>query len=100
MDANRLRDAAAVLEVDSAYRRDAAIMREAADEVERLCHDIERHVEIACELATEIDRLRAELAECRAFMNRYAVHQITCNRNPCTCGFDSSWPETRRGEGE
>ena len=61
MVANRLRDAAAVLEVDSAYRRDAAIMREAADEVERLCHDIERHVEIACELATECERLRAEL---------------------------------------
>ena len=53
-----------------------------------------------CRAADEIDRLRAELAECRAFMNRYAVHQITCNRNPCTCGFDSSWPETRRGEGE
>ena len=53
-----------------------------------------------CRAADEIDRLRAELAECRAFMNRYAVHQITCNRNPCTCGFDSSWPETRRGAGE
>lgn len=65
MVANRLRDAAAVLEVDSAYRRDAAIMREAADEVERLCHDIERHVEIACELATECERLRAELAEAK-----------------------------------
>jgi len=55
------------------------------------------------DVARAIDReiaLRAELAECRAFMNRYAVHQITCNRNPCTCGFDSSWPETRRGEGE
>jgi DNA repair exonuclease SbcCD ATPase subunit len=63
MVANRLRDAAAVLEVDSAYRRDAAIMREAADEVDRLRHDIERHVEIACELATECERLRAELAE-------------------------------------
>ena len=61
MVANRLRDAAAVLEVDSAYRRDAAIMREAADEVDRLRHDIERHVEIACELATECERLRAEL---------------------------------------
>ncbi len=66
MVANRLRDAAAVLEVDSAYRRDAAIMREAADEVERLCHDIERHVEMACELATECERLRAELAERKA----------------------------------
>ena len=60
MVANRLRDAAAVLEVDSAYRRDAAIMREAADEVERLRHDIARHVAIACELATECERLRAE----------------------------------------
>jgi len=65
MVANRLRDAAAVLEVDSAYRRDAAIMREAADEVDRLRHDIERHVEIACELATECERLRAELAEAK-----------------------------------
>ena len=70
------------------------------EEIERLRHDIERHIAIASGLATENERLRAELAECRAFMNRYAVHQITCNRNPCTCGFDSSWPETRRGEGE
>lgn len=69
MVANRLRDAAAVLEVDSAYRRDAAIMREAADEVDRLRHDIERHVEIACELATECERLRAELAECKREKN-------------------------------
>lgn len=71
MVANRLRDAAAVLEVDSAYRRDAAIMREAADEVDRLRHDIERHVEIACELATECERLRAELAECKRDAERY-----------------------------
>ena len=71
MVANRLRDAAAVLEVDSAYRRDAAIMREAADEVDRLRHDIERHVEIACELATECERLRAELAEYRQDAERY-----------------------------
>lgn len=71
MVANRLRDAAAVLEVDSAYRRDAAIMREAADEVDRLRHDIERHVEIACELATECERLRAELASCGRDAERY-----------------------------
>ena len=32
------------------------------EEIERLRHDIERHVEIACELATECERLRAELA--------------------------------------
>ena len=50
--------------------------------------------------ADAIVKLTDELAACRAFMNRYAVHQITCNRNPCTCGFDSSWPETRKGEGE
>ena len=37
-----------------------------AAEVDRLRHDIERHVEIACELATECERLRAELAERKA----------------------------------
>ena len=79
MVANRLRDAAAVLEVDSAYRRDAAIMREAADEVDRLRHDIERHVEIACELATECERLRAELAACRKDAARYQwLRSINC----------------------
>ena len=35
-------------------------------EVERLRHDIERHAEMACELATECERLRAELAEGKA----------------------------------
>jgi len=40
-------------------------MREAADEVERLRHDIARHVAIACELATECERLRAENADLR-----------------------------------
>ena len=36
-----------------------------AAEVDRLRHDIERHVEIACELATECESLRAELEECK-----------------------------------
>lgn len=55
---------------------------------------------IGDEVAREMEKLRAELVECRAFMNRYAVHQITCNRNPCTCGLDDSWPTARKGEGE
>jgi len=33
------------------------------EEVERLRHDIERHIAIASELATENERLRAELAD-------------------------------------
>ena len=37
----------------------------AVREIERLRHDIERHVEIACELATENERLRAELTEAK-----------------------------------
>ena len=32
-------------------------------EIERLLHDIERHIAIASDLATENERLRAELAE-------------------------------------
>lgn len=43
----------------------------AVREIERLRHDIERHVEIACELATECERLRAELAACREDAERY-----------------------------
>ena len=115
MDANRLRDAAAVLEVDSAYRRDAAIMREAADEVDRLRHDIERHVEIACELATECERLRAELAECRNATAedalRYAfIRAKHAADDDCwyVCGvgeadgdiLDAKIDEARKGEGE
>jgi hypothetical protein len=34
-------------------------------EVERLRHDIERHIAMASELATENERLRAELAEAK-----------------------------------
>lgn len=40
-------------------------------EVERLRHDIERHAEMACELATECERLRAELAACQQDAERY-----------------------------
>ena len=35
----------------------------AVREIERLRHDIERHIAIASEHATECERLRAELAE-------------------------------------
>ena len=37
----------------------------AVREIERLRHDIERHIAIASEHATECERLRAELAACR-----------------------------------
>jgi hypothetical protein len=114
MVANRLRDAAAVLEVDSAYRRDAAIMREAADEVDRLRHDIERHVEIACELATECERLRAELAASREDVERYRWLRDQCRYGDLTiavcgsfellpwCGDDAdkAIDAARKGEGE
>ena len=39
----------------------------AVREIERLRHDIERHIAIASEHATECERLRAELAELRRF---------------------------------
>ena len=43
-------------------------------EIERLRHDIERHIAIASEYATECERLRAELAECR----EAAVYLFNC----------------------
>jgi regulator of replication initiation timing len=51
-----------------------------AAEVERLRHDIERHVEIACELATECERLRAELAERKATTPAPKSDCRTCDR--------------------
>ena len=46
----------------------------AVREIERLRHDIERHIAIASEHATECERLRAELAACRAA----AVYLFNC----------------------
>jgi len=43
----------------------------AVREIERLRHDIERHIAIASEHATECERLRAELAECREDAERW-----------------------------
>ena len=40
-------------------------------EVERLRHDIERHIAMASDLATENERLRAELEECKQDAERY-----------------------------
>lgn len=40
-------------------------------EITRLRHDIERHIAIASEHATECERLRAELAECKRDAERY-----------------------------
>ena len=41
------------------------------EEIERLRHDIERHIAIASGLATENERLRAELAACQQDAERY-----------------------------
>lgn len=41
-------------------------------EIERLRHDIERHIAIASDLATENERLRAELAECIVALEKIA----------------------------
>lgn len=48
-------------------------------EIERLRHDIERHIAMASDLATENERLRAELAEAR---------KPTCN---ACANFHSCW---------
>ncbi len=48
-------------------------------EIERLRHDIERHIAIASDLATENERLRAELAEvrpdCRTCQHFYCLRR-------------------------
>ena len=44
----------------------------AVREIERLRHDIERHIAIASEYATECERLRAELAECIVALEKIA----------------------------
>jgi len=64
-------------------------------EVERLRHDIERHVEIACELATECERLRAELAEWKATTPALKPDCRTCGYfewRVYECWFESSNP--------
>ena len=66
----------------------------AVREIERLRHDIERHVEIACELATECERLRAELAELRRF--RKAIMDYDSNLYDALADSDAA----RKGEGE
>ena len=87
----------------------------AVREIERLRHDIERHIAIASEYATECERLRAELAECRLVSNRrfldYGWHKDGCafreDCDQCDCGFDALLREAltinkqaRKGEGE
>ena len=60
----------------------------------RVRHDIERHVEIACELATECERLRAELAELRRF--RKAIMDYDSNLYDALADSDAA----HKGEGE
>lgn len=66
----------------------------AVREIERLRHDIERHVEIACELATECERLRAELSELRRF--RKAIMDYDSNLYDALADSDAA----HKGEGE
>ena len=66
------------------------LVRKLEQEIERLRHDIERHIAIASEHATECERLRAELAECKMDAERYrwlraqhwATSNLTAVRNP------------------
>ena len=50
-------------------------------EIERLRHDIERHIAIASEHATECERLRAELAEANDYINR--LRDMLTDAHPC-----------------
>ena len=78
-------------------RLDAAVR-----EIERLRHDIERHIAIASEHATECERLRAELAEWRSALAKVGPYYI-----PATNVSDEEAEEVyaaidaaRKGEGE
>ena len=59
-------------------------------EIERLRHDIERHIAIASNLATENERLRAELAEvrpdCRTCQHFYSDFDL----GEAQCGFNNT----------
>ena len=81
----------------------------AVREIERLRHDIERHIAIASEYATECERLRAELAAGREDAERYRwlrehwddvnhpVDFIICNSFVTT--LDADVDAARKGEG-
>ena len=74
----------------------------AVREIERLRHDIERHIAIASEYATECERLRAELAAWRSALAKVGPYYI-----PATNVSDEEAEEVyaaidaaRKGEGE
>ena len=52
----------------------AAELKGLREEVERLRHDIERHIAMASELATENEWLRAELAACREDAEKWRAY--------------------------
>ena len=69
------------------HSKSARLLSQAADEIERLRHDIERHIAMASELATENERLR-----------EYARHDPSCKSwgripCPCDCGYDELMKE-------
>ena len=61
------------------------------EEIERLRHDIERHIAIASGLATENERLRAELAACNENLAK-ANQQIETLENMLLRRFGSHMP--------
>jgi len=57
------------------------LVRKLEQEIERLRHDIERHIAIASEHATECERLRAKLAEANDYINR--LRDMLTDAHPC-----------------
>jgi len=87
----------------------------AVREIERLRHDIERHIAIASEHATECERLRAELAEYRQDAKRYrwlryprmgwdivrkTDGELLCAEYLDGIELDAAIDASRKGEGE
>ena len=71
-------------------------------EIERLRHDIERHIAMASELATENEALRAELAACQQDAERYRWLRGTVPESSSRwarwrleCWISGAWNELR-----
>lgn len=62
-------------------RENDPMTMELRGEIERLRADIERHIAIASEHATECERLRAKLAEANDYINR--LRDMLTDSHPC-----------------